>query len=65
MRYRPNIRFSPRGGYYIAAAVLFAVWWFFSNRLRYWSLRQDETGSVDCTKQDALLRVLQAWCSSR
>ncbi len=28
-------------GYYIAAAVCFAVWWFFSNRLRYWSLQQD------------------------
>jgi hypothetical protein len=36
-------------GYYIAAAVLFAVWWFFSNRLRYWSLEQDKTGSPLCT----------------
>jgi hypothetical protein len=36
-------------GYYIAAAVCFGVWWLFSNRLRYWSLRQDQTGGADCT----------------
>jgi hypothetical protein len=36
-------------GYYIAAAVMFAVWWLFSNRLRYWSLQQDQTGSAECT----------------
>jgi hypothetical protein len=36
-------------GYYISALVLFAIWWFYSNRLRFWSLRQDETGSADCT----------------
>jgi len=28
---------------------MFAIWWLYSNRLRYWSLRQDETGSVQCT----------------
>jgi hypothetical protein len=38
-------------GFYVTAAVLFAIWWFYSSRLRYWSLRQDETGSVECTKQ--------------
>src|ERR1700733_9176924 len=31
-------------GYYVTAAVLFGIWWLYSNRLRYWSLRQDETG---------------------
>jgi hypothetical protein len=36
-------------GYYIAAAVMFGVWFLYSNRLRYWSLRQDETGSAECT----------------
>jgi hypothetical protein len=36
-------------GYYILAAALFAIWWLYSNRLRYWSLRQDETGSAACT----------------
>jgi hypothetical protein len=38
-------------GYYITAAVLFGIWWLYSNRLRYWSLRQDETGSVECTRR--------------
>src|SRR5580698_5012618 len=37
-------------GFYVTAAVLFGIWWFYSNRLRYWSLRQDETGSADCTR---------------
>jgi len=36
-------------GYYIAAAAIFAVWWFFSSRLRYWSLQQDQTGAAKCT----------------
>jgi len=38
-------------GYYIASAILFGIWWLYSNRLRYWSLRQDETGSADCTRR--------------
>jgi len=36
-------------GFYLVAVVCFVVWWFFSSRLRYWSLRQDETGAVECT----------------
>jgi hypothetical protein len=38
-------------GYYVTAALLFGIWWLYSNRLRYWSLRQDETGSVECTRR--------------
>jgi len=38
-------------GYYVTAAILFGIWWLYSNRLRYWSLRQDETGSVECTRR--------------
>ncbi|HEV7925305.1 MAG TPA: hypothetical protein VGR14_08125 [Verrucomicrobiae bacterium] len=38
-------------GYYVTAAVMFGIWWLYSNRLRHWSLRQDETGSVECTKR--------------
>jgi hypothetical protein len=30
--------------FYITAAFCFLVWWFLSNRLRFWSLRQDQTG---------------------
>ncbi len=36
-------------GYYIAAALMFGIWFLYSNRLRYWSLKQDETGSAECT----------------
>jgi len=36
-------------GFYVSALVLFAIWWLYSNRLRFWSLRQDETGSAYCT----------------
>jgi hypothetical protein len=36
-------------GFYIAAAVCFGVWGFFTNRLRYWSLEQDKTGAAHCT----------------
>lgn len=38
-------------GYYIAVVAMFAIWFLYSNRLRYWSLRQDETGSVQCTRR--------------
>jgi hypothetical protein len=44
-------------GYYVLAAVLFGIWWWHPNRLRYWSLRQDETGAAACTKR---MRVLAA-----
>jgi hypothetical protein len=35
--------------FYVVAVFCFVAWWLFSNRLRYWSLRQDETGSALCT----------------
>lgn len=35
--------------FYVVAAFCFGVWWLLSNRLRYWSLRQDETGEAQCT----------------
>src|ERR1043166_3161875 len=36
-------------GFYLIAAVCFLAWWAVSNRLRYWSLKQDEDGSARCT----------------
>jgi len=36
-------------GFYISAAFCFIVWLYFPRRLRYWSLKQDETGAVECT----------------
>jgi hypothetical protein len=35
--------------FYLVAAICFAIWWVLSSRLRSWSLRQDETGSPQCT----------------
>jgi hypothetical protein len=32
--------------FYVVAAFCFLVWWLLSNRLRYWSLKQDETGAA-------------------
>jgi hypothetical protein len=32
--------------FYVVSAGCFLVWWLLSNRLRYWSLRQDETGGA-------------------
>jgi hypothetical protein len=49
-------------GYYISAAVLFAVWWFFSSRLRYWSLQQDSTGSFQCTRKMRIYSCLGIVC---
>jgi len=36
-------------GFYLVAAACFLIWWLLSNRLRYWSIRQDETGAAACT----------------
>lgn len=35
-------------GFYITAVICFAVWAFLAYRLRYWSLKQDETGAAEC-----------------
>jgi hypothetical protein len=31
-------------GFLITSLICFGVWWLLTNRLRYWSLKQDETG---------------------
>ena len=41
--------------FYLRAIVMFAVWIFLSHRLRYWSLRQDQTGAAESTYK---MRVL-------
>ena len=38
-------------GFYIISAICLLTWWFLSTRLRYWSLEQDKTGSVECTRK--------------
>jgi hypothetical protein len=35
--------------FYVVAAICFLVWWILTNRLRYWSLRQDEVGGAEPT----------------
>ncbi len=36
-------------GFYLTSAGCFLIWWWLANRLRYWSLRQDETGGAGPT----------------
>ena len=36
-------------GFYIVSALFFGVWRLLTSRLRYWSLKQDETGEARCT----------------
>jgi hypothetical protein len=36
-------------GFYGLAAACFLIWWLLSRGLRYWSLKQDETGDARCT----------------
>ena len=36
-------------GFYSVSAFCFLAWALFPNRLRFWSLKQDETGSAACT----------------
>ncbi len=37
-------------GFWITSFFCLLVWWWYANRLRHWSLKQDETGSVQCTR---------------
>lgn len=37
-------------GFWIVSAFCLLIWCLYSNRLRYWSLKQDETGAVQCTR---------------
>ena len=39
----------------IASLLILGTWVFFSHRLRYWSLKQDETGSAECTYKMRML----------
>ena len=35
--------------FYLVSIFCFVVWWFFTTKLRYWSVEQDRTGSAECT----------------
>ena len=45
-------------GFYIVSIVCFAIWWFLSSQLKYWSLKQDETGSAECTHKMRFLSCI-------
>jgi len=39
----------------VTSLAVLGIWIFFSHKLRYWSLRQDETGSPECTYKMRML----------
>ncbi len=45
-------------GFGVVSVVIFGTWWLLSSRLRYWSLRQDETGDPLCTHR---MRFYSGW----
>ncbi|MBI3192343.1 MAG: hypothetical protein HYZ36_06730 [Pedosphaera parvula] len=44
--------------FYVVAAICFGVWAFLARRLHHWSVKQDETGAVECTHK---MRLLSYW----
>src|SRR5439155_12405173 len=47
--------------FYVVAVSCFVVWWVLSNRLRYWSLKQDQATSPQGTSQPGLVRGWFGW----
>lgn len=45
-------------GFYVVAVACFGIWWLLSHGLRYWSLKQDETGEAKCTFK---MRLYSYW----
>lgn len=45
-------------GYWLVGVVCFSTWWLLSHRLRYWSVKQDETGAARCTYR---MRFYSGW----
>lgn len=39
----------------LVSLAILGIWYYYSTRLRFWSLRQDETGSVECTYRMRML----------
>lgn len=37
--------------WYALSIACFVIWWLLTNRLRYWSLQQDQTGEARCTRR--------------
>jgi hypothetical protein len=47
-----------KAGFWITSAIFFAIWWLLTSQLKRWSLKQDETGSAECTYK---LRFYSGW----
>ena len=45
-------------GFLAVSAIFFGIWWLLSSRLRYWSLKQDDTGAALCTRR---MRFHSGW----
>jgi len=45
-------------GFCLTSVIFFGLWWLLSSRLRYWSLKQDETGTALCTQR---MRFHSGW----
>ena len=48
--------------FYLLAALCFAIWTFFSWRLRHWSKVQDQTGAPECSSRMLRLSCMGIWC---
>jgi hypothetical protein len=45
-------------GFYVVVVACFAIWWFLPGRLKFWSLKQDETGAAECTHKMRFLSYI-------
>jgi len=45
-------------GFIVTSAVFFGIWWLLTSQLSRWSLKQDATGSAECTRK---LRFYSGW----
>jgi hypothetical protein len=45
-------------GFWITSAIFFGIWWLLTSQLSRWSLKQDKTGSSECTRK---MRFYSGW----
>jgi len=45
-------------GFWVSSAIIFGIWWLLTSRLRFWSLKQDQTGEAVCTHK---MRFYSGW----
>lgn len=47
---RAKLPLFTQPGFFIASIICMAIWWWLAAQLRSYSLKQDETGAVECTR---------------